>query len=266
MFALPKTFFPSHQENRMKSEGDVQLAREIFFKTRPNNLNFLLQQRFLWMNEYLNGLDKVIEIGSGPAFSKEFIQNSNFKTSDVVKREWVDLEVDAFNMPFQKESLDALVCSHMIHHLAYPKIFFKKAHEVLKPGGLIVISEIYTSWLMRVLLWLMRHEGWSYEKNVFDERTVANEPGDPWSANCAIPQLLFSDVNKFEREIPGFKVIHKEMVEGFIFPLSGGVIAKRKVISLPVFVLKIVETVDRILIKFFPNVFSLGMRVVIQKT
>ena len=35
---------------------------------------------------------------------------------------------------------------------------------------------------MRFLLRLMRHEGYSYDVNVFDENCVCNDPADPWSA------------------------------------------------------------------------------------
>ena len=54
-----KEFFPkSHNENRMKNEGNVVLARENFMKRlntedRNNVLYRLLEQRYSWMNEYL---------------------------------------------------------------------------------------------------------------------------------------------------------------------------------------------------------------------
>ena len=34
--------FPSHSENRMKIEGNVEAAREFFLSVRPNNLSFLV--------------------------------------------------------------------------------------------------------------------------------------------------------------------------------------------------------------------------------
>lgn len=262
---LPTTFFPNHEENKMKSEGDVASARDSFLKNKPTNLAFLLESRFTWMNKYLENLPVVYELGCGAGFSKQFIKNKNFKLTDVTKRPWVDLQVDALNLPFEKESVNALVCSHMIHHLASPKRFLNKAHEVLKPGGLIIIGELHTSLFMRFLLFIMKHEGWSYEINVFDENTISNDPKDPWSANCAIPELLFKDTDKFHTEFPGFKIIHNELTEGIIFPLSGGVIARKKVVNLPVLVLKIIKYFDDIMILLFPNIFALGMRVVLQK-
>jgi SAM-dependent methyltransferase len=265
MWSLPKTYFPLHNENRMACEGDVESARERFLKDRPTNLEFLLRQRYEWMNNYLSNGSNIVELGSGPGFSQLFIRNRNFKMSDVVKRPWVQLTVDALDLPFEDQSMDAIVCSHMIHHLTSPKTFFEKATKTLRPGGLIVISEIYTSWLMRFLLRIMRHEGWSYEVNVFDKNAVANDPKDPWSANCAIPQLLFDDSNQFESQLPDLKIIYKERVEGFIFPLSGGIIAKTKTILLPFWALNLVHKFDELLIKISPRVFALGIRIVLQK-
>ena len=53
--------------------------------------------------------------------------------------------------------------------------------------------------------------------------------------------------------------------EGFIFPLSGGVIAKKKLPELPTWLLRCIYTLDKVLIKLFPNIFALGRSVVVQK-
>src|SRR4051812_34905436 len=84
--------------------------------------------------------------------------------------------------------------------------FFAGARSKLKPYGMILIQEINTSLMMRALLRVMRHEGWSYEVDVFDETAVANDPKDPWSANCAIPQMLFDDERRFLANVPGFRI------------------------------------------------------------
>jgi SAM-dependent methyltransferase len=265
-YLLPKVYFPTHQENRMTSEGDVTAARARFLTERPNNLNFLLKQRYVWMNRYLRGKDRVIELGSGAGFAKEFISNPSLKLTDIVKHPWIDEQVDAMNLPYEPESLDAIICSHMIHHIASPVAFFKQAKRTLKKDGVILICEIYTSLLMKTLLRVMRHEGWSYDVDIFDERQVANDPSDPWSANCAIPQLLFSDAVRFSEAIPGMKIERHEPTECMIFPLSGGVIAKTKTFHLPMWALGLIQKLDRGLIAISPRLFALGMRVVVRRT
>ena len=134
-----------------------------------------------------------------------------------------------------------------------------------KKSNVRIISEINTSICLRLLLRLMRHEGWSYEIDVFSPDSICNDPSDPWSANCSIPQMLFENPNKFESIFRNSKIIHYKPTEFLILPLSGGVISKTKTINLPVFILHSIHLIDKILIKIFPYFFSLGMEVVIQK-
>ena len=126
-------------------------------------------------------------------------------------------------------------------------------------------TEIYTALIMRVLLRMMRHEGWSYDVDVFDENAICNDHVDPWSANCATPELLFRDKKLFEEKISDFKILRNERTEFAIFPLSGGVIAKAKTINLPRWMLKLVAGVERVLNALMPQVFALGRRVVVKK-
>ncbi len=249
----------------MKSEGDIAAARDVFFDKRPTNLRFLLHKRFSWMNEYCDGKESILEVGAGAAFTKEYIKNPFFKTTDYIKQPWIDLEVDALQTDFPDQSIDVIISTHMIHHLAKPGVFFREMRRILKPGGLLLIQEIETRLLLRILLRLMRHEGWSYEIDVFDERSVCNDPNDPWSANCAIPQLLFSDSQKFEKNIPSFKILRNELCECFIFPLSGGVIAKSKMINLPWKLLELIDKLDTFLVWLCPSIFAMGRRVVLER-
>ena len=93
-----------------------------------------------------------------------------------------------------------------IHHFAHPSAFFRECERVLKKDGLILIQEIHTSLFMRTLLWIMKHEGWSYNVDVFDDRAAVNSPEDPWSANCAIPELIFEQSRKFHAKFPTLKI------------------------------------------------------------
>ena len=64
----------SQKDNRMKYIADVDKAREFFFSSKSQNLKFLLNQRFSWMNNFINDNDRGIEVGSGAGFSKEYIK------------------------------------------------------------------------------------------------------------------------------------------------------------------------------------------------
>lgn len=266
MITLRGPYFPARDENRMQHVGDVARARQAFLRDRPNNLRYLLRKRYAWMNRFIKKGDTVVELGAGAGLSKEFIQAEDLLLTDVTKHPWIDQVVDALAPPFPDESLDVVICSHMMHHMAKPTVFLQRIRAKLKPSGYLLVQDVHTSLLMRLLLRLKRHEGWSYDVDVFDPHSTANDPADPWSANNAIPELLFCDRAQFEQRVPGYKVIENRLCECFLFLLSGGVIAKSPTVPLPTCLLKLVDILDTVLVTLLPRVFALGRSVVLQRT
>jgi SAM-dependent methyltransferase len=257
-------YIPLHEENKMSSEGAVEEARRLFILKRFRNLDYLLRSRYEWMNKYLFSNNKIIEIGSGAGFSSLYLKEKVMLT-DSTQNPWIEKNIDATNMDFEDSSIDVLIASHTIHHFYSPYKFFKEAERVLKKNGVILIQEINTSLLMRFLLKVMHHEGWSYRVNVFDPNEIVNDKSDLWSANCAVPEMLFNNNDAFEDAFPGLSVELNETCECLIFPLSGGVISKTKIIELPSMILSRIMAIDRVLIKILPSVFALGRRTVIRK-
>jgi ubiquinone/menaquinone biosynthesis C-methylase UbiE len=202
---LRQAYSAAHPENRMKHEGDVARAREHFFSSNSHNLRHLLQSRFSWMNKYIPEDGRGLEVGCGTGISKEFIKAREYIISDYAEHPWLDAcNVDALNTGFPDTSFDFVVSSNMVHHVPYPVRFFKEMARILKPGGVLLIQEINASLFMRMLLRLMRHEGYSFDVNVFDPDEVCTDPHDLWSANCAIPNLLFDNPGKFHAQVPQF--------------------------------------------------------------
>jgi hypothetical protein len=111
----------------------------------------------------------------------------------------------------------------------------------------------------------MRHEGWSYNVDVFNPDEIVNDKHDLWSANCAVPEMLFHDESRFEQVFTSFKITKNQLCECLIFPLSGGVTAKTKVPQLPIGLTNFLLLVDKFLVAFLPNIFALGRRVVLKK-
>lgn len=263
---LPRTYFPTHEENRFQHEGDVARARAFFLEHRPRNLEFLLYKRYDWMNAHLKPGQRIVEFGAGSGLSKEFIKHDGFIITDVEPRAWTDAVADAMDPPFPPGSVDVAVFSHMIHHLPSPAKFFASVHRMLAPGGLVLIQELNTCFGLKAALRAMRHEGWSYDIDVFDPDIVANDPRDPWSANCAIPELLFTDGAEFERRIPGFRIEKNALNECFVFLASGGVVVRAKTVELPRFALRAIDGLDSTLVKLMPSIFAMGRSVVLRKT
>ena len=257
-------FFPKHEENYMNSEGNLSESRAYFLVKRFNNLDYLLKKRYQWMNQYLKPGMKIVEVGCGGGLSKLYLSEDVILT-DAVENKWVEKYIDATDMDFEDSSIDIIIASHTIHHFYNPAKFFREVERVLKGGGLLLISEINTSLLMRIILKLMRHEGYSYNVDVFNYQTICNDKDDLWSANCAIPELLFEDEQKFSSFFTGLKIEYQKNTEFLIFPLSGGVVSKTKVLELQSWVLDIFDYIDKFLIALFPKIFSLGRRVVVRK-
>jgi len=261
-----KTYFPEHSSNRMGHEGDVQNARKVYLSKSNNNLQYLLKNRFTWMNAFLTPSDQGIEFGAGIGASRDFILSNNFILTDFLDSEWLDIKnVDALNSGFSSNSLDFIIASNMIHHLAFPKRFLDECQRILRPGGKLIIQDIHTSFMMRMILRLMRHEGFDETVNVFHENKPCNKPGDPWSANCSIPKMLFDSHEEFQNQYPMWRVMHDRKVEFLQFLNSGGVVAKTKFIPLNSYLLGIQECIDTVLIRLAPNLFALQREIVLEK-
>lgn len=78
---------------------------------------------------------KVVNLGSGPRRIDE-----SWINMDVVPFENVDLVADALNLPFQDDSLDAVINESLLEHVPNPTAAIKEISRVLKPGGLVYTS------------------------------------------------------------------------------------------------------------------------------
>ena len=261
---LPRRYFPAHGDNRMRFEGDSERARQSFLAERPGNLSFLLRSRYAWMNRYIRPGDVAVEIGCGAGLAEYFI-DADLLMAEMVPHPWVDVCLDARQLPFAPDSVDAFICANVIHHVASPTDFLRDVQTCLKPGGHLLIQEPHPSLLFLLALRLMRHEGWSFEVDVFDPASQANDPNDAWSGNNAVSWLLFHDPEMFAREVPGFRVVYDRHVECTLFPLSGGVTAKTRTVELPLPMLRGLALVDRVLCRLAPSVFAMGRSIALRK-
>jgi SAM-dependent methyltransferase len=260
-----KTFY-SHNKNRMKNEGDILKAREYFFSKKNKNLYYLLKERFSWINNYINPNDNCLELGAGPGFLKYFLNNENVKTSDLANYDFLDYKnIDALDTKFLASTFDKVITSNVIHHIPYPLKHFREVYRILKPNGLYIIQDINCSLVTQLAVILMRHEGFDFTANPTNENIPCNNTEDLWSANIALPNLIFDNFEKFNKKLENrFILIHQNFSECLIFLNSGGVIAKTKYIPLNKFFNKIIIKLDKLLVKF-PQIFAMQRSVVLKK-
>jgi len=267
MFKIVNKIEFNSNENKMKSVADTKTAIEIFNSNKSKNLRYLLEQRFEWMNKFINDDDNGIEFGSGAGFAKYYIKNKNFKMSDLSEDKHLDFKkVDAQSTDFKNESFDYVIASNMIHHIPYPIKFFREMNRILKRNGKLIIFESYCSVFFQLATIVMKHEGFDFTKNVWDENDPKSDEKNAWAGNIAVPHLLFDDKQIFKKKMGNFfSIEHEEITECLIFLNSGGVTSKTIHIPLPFFILRFLNLVDKILVKILPNVFGMGRRLVLRK-
>lgn len=265
---LGAPYRPSHDQNRMRNEGNVPAARKAFYAGANKNLVFLLDQRFGWMQRFIDPeTAEGVELGCGQGYGKDVLKARSYLLTDYAEYDWLDVKmVDALNTPFEDGSFDFVIASNMIHHVPYPPKFFAEVHRILKPGGKLLVQDVNASLLMRVMLHLMRIEGYSYDVDVFDDAAPVNDPEDLWSGNNVVPNLLFDDAARFHASMPGFRIVEQGFSEVSVYLASGGVTAKTFHIPLPRVVLGALKIVDDVLVTIAPQVFALQRRAVLERT
>jgi SAM-dependent methyltransferase len=261
-----RTFVPASGADRLSRHGDYAATRERFHRRPHSNLRFLVRERYAWMQPYLAGRQRVVELGAGPGLSRDVLDAPGLEITDVLDNPWLDRRVDAMDLPYAPGSLDAVICSHMIHHVASPVALISGIGRALKPGGLLLVNESTASLCHRFVMWAMRHEGWSYDVDVFDDAARAKESFDPLAGNNAVADLLFADHARFEAAFPGLTVTRDEFTEIFLFLLSGGVGGQVFTVELPEWGLLAVRGLDRVLTSALPGVFAFTRRLVLVKS
>ena len=206
-------------------------------------------------------------IESGKISLSQYIKNKGFQISDFSTYNHLDLkQIDAQDTKLPSNKYDFVIASNMLHHVPYPIKFLKEMFRILKPGGNLIIQEAHCSVMFQLVTMIMRHEGFDFTKNVWDENIPMSDENDLWAGNIALSSLIFDNKKNFKEKFENeFKIIHDKLYEFLIFLNSGGVTSKTFYIPLNIFFLNILNFIDKVLIKIFPNIFALGRQIVLKK-
>ena len=154
----------------------------------------------------------------------------------------------------------------MLHHVPFPMKFFREMNRILKKDGKLIIFEPYSSVLLQCATLIMKHEGFDFTVDVWDEKKPKSDEKNVWAGNIAVPNLIFDDKEKFEEKMGNyFNIKYEKLTECFIFLNSGGVTSKTFCIPMNNFFMNILNLIDSILVKIFPRFFCLGRRLVLIK-
>ena len=113
---------------------------------------------------------------------------------------------------------------------------------------------------------IMKHEGFDFTKNVWDEKNPKSDEKNAWAGNIAVPHLIFDNLEIFKKNLGDlFSKEYEKLTECLTFLNSGGVTSKTFYIPLPLFMLKFLNNLDKFLIKLSPNIFCMGRRIVFRR-
>jgi SAM-dependent methyltransferase len=107
------------------------------------DVNETLKQSFL---KHLRKDMDVYDIGCGEKPFASFLEGKIAKHIGVdiadgfYNRSSIDLIGSAYDVPAPDNSADAVILSQVIEHLETPRVAFKEAQRILKPGGLLFLS------------------------------------------------------------------------------------------------------------------------------
>lgn len=85
--------------------------------------------------DYIQKEASIVDLGSGPERLGE-----RFVNVDVYPFPEVDIVADAESLPFQTDSIDAIVSESMLEHVPHPTLVAREMVRVLKKGGMAYVS------------------------------------------------------------------------------------------------------------------------------
>ncbi len=161
-----------------------------------------------------------VEIGGGIGqFKTRFPE---VIATDIQTAPWLDIVVDAQQLPFADASISNIVMVDVLHHIEYPILFLREASRVLRPGGRCIFVEPAITWGSTFFYRFIHQEPVRMSADPLLEG-APNVGRDPYDSNQAIPTLLVGrDRERLERMVPLLTVEETQWFSFVVYPLSGG--------------------------------------------
>ncbi len=157
-----------------------------------------------------------LEIGSGGGFLPEILPD--VVTSDILKLDYCDYCFSAEKLPFEDESLSAIMMVNVLHHIPTPELFFKEAERCLKKGGKILIIEPTKTLLSSFFYKNFHHEPFDTKAN-----WKLSEGGPLSHSNQAMPWIILKrDKENFKQKFPNLEIKKYKRLMPINNVLSGG--------------------------------------------
>jgi SAM-dependent methyltransferase len=181
-------------------------------------LRRIYQEWYEWIARALPpGGGPVLELGAGAGFLTDFV--TGLVRSEVFYTPGVDAVLDGLALPFGESSLRGIAMTNVLHHLPQPRRFLDEAARCVRPGGVIAMVEPWVSAWSRRVYARLHHEPFAPEAG-----WQISEGGPLSGANGALPWILFRrDRERFEREVPDWRIRSIEPIMPLRYLVSGGI-------------------------------------------
>ncbi len=158
-----------------------------------------------------------VELGSGGSCLQEL--DPSVITSDVIAGV-ADRVIDARQLPFADRSLQALVLTHVFHHIPDVEQFFREAQRTLVPGGVITMIEVAHTPFARFFFKNFHHEPYRDDQKDW----AFGQSDSMMDSNQALSwMVLVRDRARFEAKFPGLQIEHLAFTPWITYLISGGV-------------------------------------------
>ena len=204
-----------HEKNDLDSPETTSERRDLV-RTHP----YLRAIYESWYSSICDALPdqsgQTLELGSGGGMLCEYIPD--LVTSDVFPVPGVDRVIDARHLPFEDESLRAIVGTNVLHHIPEIERFFTEATRCLRPGGRLVFIEPWPTLWSTPIYRFLHHEPFDTSRD-----WSIPDGGPLTAANGALPWiLLVRDKTEFFSRFPCLDLVSISPRMPFSYLLCGG--------------------------------------------
>lgn len=84
------------------------------------------------------GAGLALEIGAEDSVCKDWFPRR--VAININRNEHIDIQADAYRLPFRDETFDTVLCTEVLEHTHSPQLALSEVHRVLKPGGKLLLT------------------------------------------------------------------------------------------------------------------------------